>query len=72
MSLKGHLRHWSDHRQCLGKRGTSVQRVLKAVIGMYSSHPSGPLSLLARVKAFSAKESSKLETDRLALRPPLG
>ncbi len=44
--------------------------MLRAVVAVYSSHPSGPLSLFARVRSFSAQRFRKLEQDRLALRVP--
>ncbi|MCB9265711.1 MAG: hypothetical protein H6558_11835 [Lewinellaceae bacterium] len=37
-----HLRHWSRHRQCLGRQGESAEKALSAVLGVYSSHPSAP------------------------------
>ncbi|MCB0567525.1 MAG: hypothetical protein KDD01_24415, partial [Phaeodactylibacter sp.] len=45
-----HIRQWSRHRQCLGQQGKNAEEVLKAITGVYSTHPSGPLSLFARVK----------------------
>ncbi len=41
MTPEARLRHWSHHRQLLGRRGTSLEQVLAAIIGVYSSHPSG-------------------------------
>ena len=44
--------------------------MLRAVVAVYSSHPSEPLSLFARVRSFSAQGFRKLDQDRLALRVP--
>lgn len=70
MSEHERFRYWSHRRQSLGKRGTTLSGVLRAVVAVYSSHPSGPLSLFARVRSFSAQGFRKLEQDRLALRVP--
>jgi hypothetical protein len=64
------LRQWSYHRQYLGKRGTSPKEVLPNLVGVYSAHPSGPLSLYARVKDFQAEDFYALDTNQLAFRMP--
>jgi hypothetical protein len=70
MSTSKGFRYWSHHQQLLGKRGTTLEQVLNDIIGVYSSHPSGPLSLFTRVKSFSEKAFHKLEEDRAAIRVP--
>lgn len=64
------FQHWSFTRQCLDKNETNLLTVLRGVIGVYSSHPSGPLSLLARVKSFSEEDFVKLDKQKLTLRIP--
>lgn len=64
------LRQWSYHRQYLGKSGSSLEEVLPALVGVYSAHPSGPLSLYARVKNFQAEDFYALDTKQLAYRVP--
>ncbi|NIR50511.1 winged helix DNA-binding domain-containing protein [candidate division KSB1 bacterium] len=67
---KHKFRHWSYHRQRLGKQGTNVQQVLKDIIGVYSSHPTAPLSLHARVKSLDEPAFYELDERRLAFRIP--
>ena len=59
--LNKKISQWSYHRQCLGKQGGTLQKVLKDVIGVYSSHPTAPLSLFARSRQFSVNEFYQLE-----------
>jgi len=62
--------NWSYHRQHLGKQETDIELVLKDIIGVYSSHPTAPLALHARVRLFGEKEFYKLDEQKLALRVP--
>jgi len=64
------IRAWSHHQQKLSKRGFDASQVLKDVIGVYSSHPTGPLSLFARIHSFDAKSFNQLDRNRLAFRVP--
>ena len=64
------IRGWSHHRQLLGHCGAGLPRILAAVVGVYSSHPSGPLSLRARARTFSAAAFHRLDEKRQALRVP--
>ncbi len=64
------FRYWSYNRQLLGKQGTNLNQVLKDIIGVYSSHPSAPLSLRARVRTFSEQAFYNLDNNKLALRVP--
>lgn len=41
---------------------------MRTVVGVYAAHPSGPLSLLARVRRFDAAAYECLEDSRLAVR----
>ncbi len=69
--LDERLRAWSRRRQRLGGAGASTPaEALHDVIGVASSHPSGPLSLLARCPDMDAAGFRSLDRDRLALRLP--
>ena len=48
----------------------SASQVLKDIVGVYSWHPSGPLSLLARVKGFKPANFYELNAQKLAYRVP--
>ncbi len=63
-------RRWSYDRQRLGRRSPDAEAALRAVVGVYSSHPSAPLSLHARAKDLTTKTFRRLDTERLALRLP--
>lgn len=69
-SIKEKITHWSYDRQRLGKHGNNLTQVLKDIIGVYSTHPSGPLSLYARVNSFKEDDFYNLDYKRLALRVP--
>lgn len=64
------LRAWSWRRQGLDGDGNSAANVLRDAIAVYSSHPTAPLSILARRQQLTADEFSRLETDRQAIRLP--
>ncbi len=61
---------FSYNRQRLGKQGKNASQVLKDIVGVYSWHPSGPLSLLARVKGFKTSDFYNLDAQKLAYRVP--
>ena len=63
MDFNHKLRLWSYHRQYLGQRGSDLLRVLKDIMAVYSSHPTAPLSLQARVRGFTEQQFSLLETN---------
>ena len=63
-------RWWSYQRQHLGQTAQSAEQAVRDVIGVYSAHPSGPLSLHARVKSFSKEHFDALDTERRILRNP--
>lgn len=63
-------RCWSYSRQRLGKQGREAAQVLRDIIGVYSAHPSAPLSLAARIASFGAKDLYHLDQERIALRIP--
>ncbi|MBA2506004.1 MAG: winged helix DNA-binding domain-containing protein [Thermoleophilaceae bacterium] len=59
------LRRFTYARQMLGRSAAGPAEALRAVAGVYSSHPSGPLSLSARSKSFSAKAYEELDHVRV-------
>ena len=64
-------RWWSHARQRLGdRRATDAGQALRDVVGVYSSHPTAPLSLHARVRSFDGGLLRHLEHERAALRLP--
>jgi hypothetical protein len=64
------LRSWTYRRQLLGRSGGSALEALRRVIGVYSSHPTAPLSLACRSASISAEEFTSLEQNRQAIRVP--
>ncbi|MBL7094455.1 winged helix DNA-binding domain-containing protein [candidate division KSB1 bacterium] len=69
-SFTNKICYWSLNRHHLLQKSVSLEQVLKDVIGVYSSHPSGPLSLNARMRSFCEQEFYNLDEDQLALRIP--
>jgi hypothetical protein len=59
------LRAWTYERQRLGRAEPSAAAALKAVIGVYSAHPSAPLSLHARAAKIDAAAFRRLKAVRL-------
>lgn len=68
LNLPEQLCVFSHDRQQLGKKSRSAEQALREVIGVYSAHPSAPLSLFARTKNLSAKKFRALEEKRAAIR----
>src|SRR5260221_6881515 len=56
---------WSYRQQLLGGRGGEPQATLRDVIGVYSSHPSAPLSLHARCRSLDGAAFRALDVLRL-------
>lgn len=69
-SFQEKLRHWSFFRQGLDRTETNIQQALKRVVAVYSTHPSGPLSLWARLKSFDSQVFQILDQQQLAVRMP--
>jgi hypothetical protein len=59
------LRAFTYERQRLGRAAASGAAALKAVIGVYSAHPSAPLSLHARAAKLDAAAFGRLDAVRL-------
>jgi hypothetical protein len=59
------LRAFTYERQKLGRAAATGGAALKAVIAVYSSHPSAPLSLHARAKKLDARSFARLDAVRL-------
>lgn len=64
------ISQWSYQRQGLLRPNVSLIEALNNVIGVYSAHPSGPLSLWARVQQFSSQDFTNLDQQQLAVRLP--
>ena len=62
------LRAWTYRRQRLGRAAAGGEEALRAVVGVYSNHPTAPLALLARSQAFGPDDLGALERDRTAIR----
>lgn len=62
------LRAWSYHRQLLADPVDDPMDALRGVIAVYSSHPSAPLSLLARSRGFGAEWLGDAEARREVVR----
>ena len=63
-------RWWSYGRQRLGRKASDAVLALRDVVGVYSAHPTGPLSLLARVRSFDGDSFRRMENERAVLRVP--
>jgi winged helix DNA-binding protein len=63
-------RGWSWRRQALDRSGQSVDDVLRRVCGVYSSQPSGPLSVRARMRGLEPADFSGPIERREAVRIP--
>lgn len=61
-------RIFSHHRQQLGKQSKTAEQALRAIVAVYSAHPSAPLSIYARTKNFDAKKFRALEENKTAIR----
>ena len=64
------IRAWSHQRQFLGRRSSMMSVVMKTIVGVYSAHPTGPLSMFARLKKLPASKFFTLDADRQVLRVP--
>lgn len=62
------LRAWSHRRQRLADPAGDPMDALRGVLAVYSSHPSGPLSLLCRSRSFSAQWLGNAEERRAVVR----
>lgn len=70
LDLGARLRAWTYHQQRLADPTSGPLEALRAIIGVYSSHPTAPLSLLVRSKPFTAAHFAELEQKRQAVRVP--
>jgi hypothetical protein len=61
----GQLRAFTYERQRLGRAAPNGATALREVVGVYSSHPTAPLSLHARAAKFDGKAFRRLDTLRL-------
>jgi hypothetical protein len=68
IDLLTRLRAWTYQRQLLDQPVPTLETALHQIIGVYSSHPSAPLSLSARVKSFNPTDFLALEQHKRAVR----
>ena len=64
------LRAWSYRRQFLDRSATNAQDLLRYLVAVYSSHPSGPLTLHSRTAAMTPTTIQEWEERREAVRIP--
>jgi hypothetical protein len=64
------LRAWTYRRQRLGRAASGPDEALWDLVGVYSSHPTAPLSLLCRSRSFDAARLGEMEQRREVLRIP--
>jgi hypothetical protein len=62
------LTAWSYRRQLLDRAGGALLDALKSVVGVYSTHPTAPLALLARTDHTQPGEFRGLEQQRDVVR----
>jgi len=70
MDLVDRLRAWSYRRQRLGGVARTPAQGLGAVVGVYGTHPTAPLSLAARVRGMKPGVFRALDRGRTAVRIP--
>lgn len=68
--LTARTRAWTYRRQHLDRGATDPLDTLRAVVAVYSSHPTAPLSLLARCPNLTAAAFTALEESRRVVRIP--
>jgi hypothetical protein len=68
--LIGRLTSWSYQRQLLCRSGLAPLEALRAVVAVYSTHPTAPMSLLARCQRLTPTDFLALEERREAIRLP--
>ena len=68
--LATRLRAWTHDRQLLAHAAKTPMEALRAVVGVYSSQPSAPLSLLARTRKLTTEQFRTLEEKREVIRLP--
>ncbi|HWI22002.1 MAG TPA: crosslink repair DNA glycosylase YcaQ family protein [Baekduia sp.] len=68
MSLLDQARAFTYERQQLGRSGADPLAMLDDIVGVYSSHPSAPLTLRARIKDLAPPAFTRLDEERLAVR----
>jgi hypothetical protein len=66
--LEERLRAWTYRQQLLGRAGAEPLAALRQVVAVYSNHPTAPLALLARCRAFAPPDLPELERQRAMVR----
>ncbi len=70
MDLTERLTSWTYQRQLLGRAGGDALDTLHRVVGVYSTHPTAPLAVLARSRQLAASNLHGVEQRREVVRMP--
>jgi hypothetical protein len=70
MELTQRMRAWSYARQRLGRPAGGIERALRDVVAVYSTHPTAPLALWARTRSFTATGYRRIDRERRGVRLP--
>ncbi|MGH2753931.1 MAG: DNA glycosylase AlkZ-like family protein [Actinomycetota bacterium] len=70
MELTERLRAWTSRRMRLEEPAGTPEQALRAVVAVYSTHPTSPLALRARCRSFSRTRYSNLDRRHKAIRIP--
>ncbi len=70
MDLTERLRSWTYRRQGLGRADGEALETLRSIVGVYSTHPTAPLTLLARCAALQPQAFKDMEQQRQVVRLP--
>ncbi len=70
MELIDRLRAWSHHRQGLGDPAGSPEDALRAIVGVYATHPTCPLALAARTRSPTGAGYRRIDKEGKGLRIP--
>jgi hypothetical protein len=70
MELIDRLRAWTYTRQRLGNCARTPEEALRAVVAVYATHPTSPLTLAVRTRALTGDRYRRIDRERKGLRLP--
>lgn len=70
VELTDRLRAWSHFRQRLTEPARTVEDALRAVVAVYATHPTSPLTLAARTQTFTSDRYRRIDRARKGIRIP--
>jgi hypothetical protein len=70
MELIDRLRAWTHSRQRLGNPARTPEDALRAVVAVYATHPTSPLTLAVRTGALTGDRYRRIDRERKGLRLP--